>query len=304
MPDMQKLITNFKNYLTQQDMSYNTIRNYICDIHNFHVWYDKTYAEDDFTKTDVQQLDFYRDYLVHSKRSPVTTVNRKIQALRRFFGYLLEIGGMKQNPVSKVRFLKKVRNICPKTLSKQEIHSLLSIASRAKHNTGKRNYAIIQLILQTGLRVGEVVNLEMRDLCLYERTGSVRVVDGKGGKEREVPLGINIRKALSSYLKDREIENDRPVFLTKQGGKMTSRSIQLMINNSALKAKITRIKVTPHVLRHTFATNYLRQNPNCLVELSDLMGHDSIDTTAIYTKASAERLASTIEKSQFMADDL
>ena len=121
----------------------------------------------------------------------------------------------------------------------------------------------------------------------------------KGHKEREVPLNSSARKAISSYIQNKERDPSTPVFLSKHGKIHSARALQKVISNLAKKANITRIKLTPHVLRHTFATNYLRANPECLIELATLLGHESLDTTAIYTKVSIEHLNETLEKSQF-----
>lgn len=184
------------------------------------------------------------------------------------------------------------------------MHALLSIAGSSPHGLSSRNYAVIQLMIRTGLRISELINLQWRDLALYERSGSIRVVDSKGHKERVIPLNSSARKAISSYIQNKEYDQTTPVFLSKHGKIHTARALQKIVSNLAKKANIRRIKVTPHVLRHTFATNYLRANPDCLVELSLLLGHESIDTTAIYTKASTERLSATLENSQFAHDNL
>jgi len=148
-------------------------------------------------------------------------------------------------------------------------------------------------LLQTGIRVGEIVNLEIRDLTLYDRSGEIRIVNAKGGKERTIPLNSSARKALRNYFEGRSLEEERAVFLSKQNKKMTVRAVQKVINSLAGKAGIENM--SPHTLRHTFAINYLRSNPECLVELSALLGHESLDTTSIYTAASKERLANTVE---------
>ena len=135
-----------------------------------------------------------------------------------------------------------------------------------------------------------------------EATG-VTVVDGKGRKHREVPLNSIARRALTNYLETRDIiEPDDFVFITKRGVSGTIRALQLLISGLATRAIITRINVTAHTLRHTFASRFLQANPGCLVELSMLMGHESIDTTAIYTKASKETLAAQIERSGVNVD--
>ena len=140
----------------------------------------------------------------------------------------------------------------PSALNKTEVHALLSIAGRnleGKQIIPKRNYAIIQLILQTGLRVGEVVNLQRQDIMFSARAGQVRVVDGKGHKERIIPLNSTARRALANYLKLREeLGATEPIFISKRGQVPTTRAIQKIISSLATKANIDRIRVSPHTL--------------------------------------------------------
>jgi integrase/recombinase XerC len=200
---------------------------------------------------------------------------------------------VKKNPSEKIKFLRRIKRTQPRALTKKDVHKLLSVTSHSSHGTQKRNYALVQILLQTGIRVGEVVNLETRDLTLYDRSGELRIVNAKGGKERTVPLNSYARKALRNYLEEKFIEGRSIVFISKQNKKMTVRAVQKVISNLSKKAGIEYM--SPHTLRHTFAINYLRSNPECLVELSTILGHESLDTTSIYTVSSKERLATTIE---------
>ena len=139
----------------------------------------------------------------------------------------------------------------------------------------------------------------MADVRLRDRTGSVRVRQGKGRKEREVPLNASAPRALRTYLEPRgTLPPDAPLFLSGRGGAMAVCSIQNLIAQLARRAKITRVRVSPHTLRHTFALHYLRQNPGKLVELASLLGHESLDTTALYTRPSIDDLAEDLERSR------
>lgn len=303
MSNIKTLISDFVNYLKKQDLSENTIKSYQSDLVIFFKWYSETYTEDVIEKITSHHLNFFRDQITH-ERFKTASINRKIQTLRKFFSFLVVKKVIRTNPSKAIKFIRKTKPTSPNALNKQEVHALLSGAGNSPHGLGSRNYALVQLMLQTGLRVSEVINLQWQDITIYERSGSVRVVDSKGHKERTVPLNSTARKAISSYIQDRELEMITPLFLSKQGELPTARSIQKLVSNLARRAKVTRIKVSPHVLRHTFATNYLRTNPECLVELAALLGHESLDTTAIYTKASPERLSKTLEDAQFTDDEL
>jgi site-specific recombinase XerD len=177
---------------------------------------------------------------------------------------------------------------------------LLRAAGQSRHGLAKRNYALIQLMLQAGLRVGEVAALSVVDVRIRERSGIVRIRQGKGGKEREVPLNATARRALSIYQESREKTGaEYSLFTNARGKRLPTRTIQAVITELARRAKISRVKVSAHTLRHTFALNYLRQNPGKLVDLATLLGHESLDTTAIYTRPSGEELAADLERSRY-----
>jgi integrase/recombinase XerC len=164
----------------------------------------------------------------------------------------------------------------------------------------RRNYALLELLLETGLRVGEAARLVIADCDMKDRSGLVRV-HGKGEKEREVPLNASARRALTLYLKTREdSESEEPLFLSERGGgAMSLRTMQATIQKLARRSKITRIPVSGHTCRHSFALAFLRRNPGKLFELAMLLGHESLDTTVAYLRTSAEDLAQAVE-----ADDV
>jgi integrase/recombinase XerC len=173
---------------------------------------------------------------------------------------------------------------------------LLGVAGTSRKGQRRRNYAIVQLLLQTGLRVGELVNLRVRDITLQARSGWIRVRLGKGELEREVPLNGSARRALGLYLGTRTETNNRdPLFTSQRGEALSERSVQALIQTLARRAKLVRIPISPHTLRHTFALSYLQQNPGKIVELAHLLGHESLDTTAIYTQPAVEDLVRDLE---------
>ncbi len=290
---LNKLLNDFQEKMIAEDFSDNTIKNYISDVRTFCKWYQEIDISNDLKKVTHYHLGAYKDYLIHNQRKKVSSINRAIQALRNFFQFMIGKKLIKKNPSEKIKFLRQIKRTQPKALTKKDVHKLLSVTSHSSHGTQKRNYALVQILLQTGIRVGEVVNLETRDLTLYDRSGELRIVNAKGGKERTVPLNSYARKALRNYLEEKLIEGRSIVFISKRNKKMTVRAVQKVISNLSKKAGIE--DMSPHTLRHTFAINYLRSNPECLVELSTILGHESLDTTSIYTVASKERLATTIE---------
>ena len=298
---MDPTIKRFKQYLSKQDLSERTIKGYLDDLNFFTHWHEEIQHKkiDWLTITDFD-LQTFRQYLVNGKRQKVSSVNRRIQALKRLFDWADDHGLLiltHENPTEHLRFMRRKAATQPHALTKTDVHNLLRAAGQSSHGLSKRNYAILQLMLQSGLRIGEVIKLRYGDIILQARSGSVNIVDGKGHKSREVPLNITVRHALQNYFKQcKPKKADDPVFHSKRQQRLSLRSMQSMIHSLVLRTKLP--SVSAHTLRHTFATNYLRANPNQLVELAQLLGHDSLNTTAIYTKASQAQLAEAVEKSE------
>jgi site-specific recombinase XerD len=138
---------------------------------------------------------------------------------------------------------------------------------------------------------------------MNDRSGSVRIRHGKGLKAREAPLNATARRALKRHLERRQASGkDAPLFISSRDTAMPVRTIQAVIANLARRARLKRVAVSAHTLRHTFALGYLRDNPGKLVELASLLGHESLDTTAIYTRPSRDDLAADLERSHLNAD--
>lgn len=294
-------LTPFKSRLIEQGYSEITIKGYLYDLNHFFRWVSEMHT-DAIDVKDVSDADLraYRQELINVRRQKSASVNRRLQAIKSFFTWATQTNAISKNSAQGVRFLKKKPPLKPLALRKSEVHALLRVASSSPHRLSDRNSALLQLMLQAGLRVGEVVKLQYRDITINQRSGAVRIYETKGFKEREVPLNSSARKALSQYIESREnsIQLEDPLFITKQGKAPTVRALQLVIMNLGRRANINRIRVTPHTLRHTFATNFLHANPGNLVELAMLLGHESLDTTAIYTKASREKLEQGVEGSE------
>lgn len=298
------LLNEFRKTLEKQDLSRASITSYLQGIKVFTTWALDFYQQEvsllEITSNDLRA---YREYVSKVLRRKPATINHHIQVLKRFYAWALQARLISDDPALALHFAKRMTNTQPQALNKEEIHALLRAAGLSTHGLAIRNYAIVQLMLQTGLRVAEVKNLIFRDVVIRERSGFVTIVDGKGRKHREIPLNSVARRALTSYLETRAaIAADDSLFTTKRGVSGTVRALQQLITGLAIRANITRINVTAHTLRHTFAVQFLQANPGCLVELAMLMGHESIDTTAIYTRASKEKLAEHIERSGINID--
>jgi site-specific recombinase XerD len=294
------LLDAFQAYLVRRDLALATVRVYLHDLKVFRDWLAWVYETPAVSLGQVGTADLatFRKHLLHEKAQRATTINRRLQSLRLFYNWLTQHRGAQDNPAEHLHFLREGRRPQPAALKRGEVLALLRAASASPHGMAKRNIALVQLLLQTGLRVSEVAALKQEDVKLGARTGQVTVRAGKGLKFRQLPLNATARRALQNYLETQiESKPQRPLFFSKRQTPLSVRAIQNVIAELARRAKITRVPVSAHILRHSFAINYLKSNPGKLIELAGLLGHESLDTTAIYARPSQEDLADDLERS-------
>jgi site-specific recombinase XerD len=288
--------------LARDDLAPATLRGYHYDLRHFLAWH-RTVHDGAFALEGLadHELIAHRQHMIAAGRRPAT-VNRRLDALRRLGRWARRTGALAV-PALDVRPMRTVRNRQPVGLTDAEVHALLRAAGASSHGLATRNYALTQLMLQAGLRVGEVAALQVADLTMNDRSGSVRIRHGKGLKAREVPLNATARRALKQHLEGRQASGkDAALFVSSRETAMPVRTIQAVIASLARRARLKRITVSAHTLRHTFAIGYLRDNPGKLVELASLLGHESLDTTAIYTRPSRDELAADLERSRLNVD--
>jgi integrase/recombinase XerC len=298
-------MTAFLASLAKDDLAPATLRGYRYDLRHFLAWH-QTIQDSAFTIEGLAayELIAYRQHMVAAGRRPAT-VNRRLDALRRLCRWAQATGALAADAARDVRPMRTVRNQQPAGLTDIEVHALLRAAGASSHGLAARNYGIVQLMLQAGLRVGEVAMLRVADVTMSDRSGSVRIRHGKGLKAREIPLNATARRALKPFLEERPIpgkNKDAALFISSRNTAMPVRTIQAVIASLARRAHLKRAAVSAHTLRHTFALGYLRDNPGKLVELASLLGHDSLDTTAIYTRPSRDDLAADLEHSHLNVD--
>ena len=297
-------LQTFLDRLAADDLSAATRRGYRYDLLQFIAWYtDLNNVVPELRRLTEHDLITWRQHMMMQGGLKAASINRRLEAVRRLLRWAEAHGAVARNVALHVKSVRVVRERGPLGLTAAEVHGLLRAAGESSHGLARRNYALVQLMLQTGLRVGEVAALRRRDIALRDRAGTVRVRNGKGLKEREVPLNATARRALRQLLEQEPTAPpEAAVFRSGRNAAMPIRSMQNAIAALVRRAGLVRSDITAHSLRHTFALAWLRQHPGQLIELSQLLGHESLDTTAVYTRASAADLARGVEQTPFNLD--
>jgi integrase/recombinase XerC len=286
-------IDRFLHHLVEQDRSASTVENYGRDLQTFARWFeqsnDSPFSALALTATDVRE---YRQLLRQKKAAPAT-INRVIAALRAFATWAVAAGELDASPIDGVRGVEEQPH-APKWLEKADqgrlVRALEAAVNAAKTEAAKRqairDYAIVIMLLNTGLRVGELCALERSDVQLSERKGSVKVRYGKGGKQRVVPLNLDARRALRDWLKARPQTDIEALFVGKRLEPLQSSGVQRLLAEYGRRAGV---EVTPHTTRHTFAKRLVDSGVS-LDRVAALLGHASLNTTRIYTTPSERDL--------------
>lgn len=274
-------IDKFIKYLSiERNYSENTILSYQNEILKFALYYKK-----DISTAKTEDI---KKYLEIKNKLSNKTIAHKISSLKAFYNYLLREEIIHNNPANNLIRPKNTFKL-PDVLNLEEINLLLDINIKTPYNA--RDKAILELLYSTGIRVTELINLQYAnidfDLCI------IRVM-GKGRKERIIPFGDYVIDALNIYLKNyRPLinkNNNNYIFINKSGNKISRQFIFNMIKKECLKKGIKK-NVSPHTLRHTFATHLLKNGADLRI-IQELLGHENLSTTQIYTHISKEKLQS------------
>jgi site-specific recombinase XerD len=273
-----------KFLIAEKNLSPFTVRNYRSDIHDFARYLE---TEEDIGPLNADRLSFRR-YLAYARANDIATASltRRAGTIRNFYGFLSREGHLAANPLAGVSAPKRERRL-PSILSREDLVNLIQSADDDTPQ-GLRNRAILELMYAAGIRLGEVVGLDIKHVDLGERTV---LVHGKGNKERMVLIGEPSERALHRYL-DRArpklaVGGIQALFLNRDGGRLSGRSVQQIVRRHALRAGLD-VRVYPHLLRHSFATHLLDGGAELRV-VQELLGHASASTTQIYTHVTEEQ---------------
>ena len=274
-----KEIDNFL-YFLKKELNYSdyTIKNYQLDLTDFFKYVDKSNI--DFLSIENIHVRGYLKYL-DTCNLKNTTISRRISALRTFYNYLLEKGLVKSNIFLNVKNPKLEKKL-PNYLNYTEIEELLASIDTS-NSEGLERTLLIEMFYSTGCRVGEMVNVKISDIDFYNKT--IKVM-GKGSKERIVYYGDYASKYLEDYLKNKDKKGY--LFTNKRGEKLTIEEVEYIVRD-IMKHISIKTHVTPHTLRHTFATHLLNNGAD-IRTVQELLGHANLSTTGIYTHVSSDRL--------------
>ena len=292
---VEELLTRFEEHLTRLALASSTIVNYLTDLRTFARWHAEARGSAvsllELTPDDIVE---YRHYMQTCEKWSPATINRRLQAIRKFYSFTMETGLTEGNPASEVQLLPTSEPNPPRVLAPEEVARLLQAVQRGRPSLVKRDYAILQLLLQTGIKLGELTELRLSDVQLWGNgEGLLLVGEGDGYGGRQVPLNSLACAALQDYLQVRPSSAiSERLFLSQDGNHISKRTVQRLVNAYAKAAGLEN--VSTYVLRHTFAV-YTLADTGDLSLVARLLGHRCRETTAKYLTACDQYPASDVK---------
>ena len=284
---------NFKNYLKlERGLSDNSVKSYDYDLMLFKKFLVSNKINDTPLNCKPETIKNYLYKSFSAKKS--TSQARSISAIKSFFNYLIFEGYIKDSPISNIESPKQEKKL-PEVLTEDEIKNLINSIDLNK-SFGQRNKTIIEILYGTGIRVSELVNLKLSNIFFKE---NIIKVTGKGDKERFVPLGEIASKEMKIYINNRnELKIDSKssdiLFLNRYGRGLTRSMIFKIISDASKRIGLDK-KISPHTLRHSFATHLIKNGAD-LRSIQLILGHESITTTEIYTHLDVFHLEEVLKK--------
>ena len=280
-------LRSFLNYLlVDKGLSNNTVKAYEADISSFFQWLDN----EDLKYKNLQEdhINQYISFLFQRKMRS-SSVNRKISSIKSFYIFLVKRNFVKNSPLNDLVTPKQEKYL-PESMSEAEVDKLLNSPDVA-NKIENRDKAMIEMLYATGMRISELVNLKITDVDMKR---CVVKVFGKGSKERLVPFGETALDSLRSYLNEREQSSSKEIFLSNRGKKMTRVAFWQRVKVYLIRENLKN-SISPHTLRHAFATHLLNRGAD-LRSVQLLLGHSDLSTTQIYTHIAKQRLSDVLKK--------
>ena len=280
-------LRSFLNYLlVDKGLSNNTVKAYEADISSFFQWLDN----EDLKYKNLQEghINQYISFLFQRKMRS-SSVNRKISSIKSFYIFLVKRNFVKNSPLNDLVTPKQEKYL-PESMSEAEVDKLLNSPDVA-NKIENRDKAMIEMLYATGMRISELVNLKITDVDMKR---CVVKVFGKGSKERLVPFGETALDSLRSYLNEREQSSSKEIFLSNRGKKMTRVAFWQRVKIYLIRENLKN-SISPHTLRHAFATHLLNRGAD-LRSVQLLLGHSDLSTTQIYTHIAKQRLSDVLKK--------
>lgn len=295
---MDDRITHFLNFMSvEKGASGNTVAAYKNDLFQFDTFITGISGNGKPRDWEELERDLILQYLVtlKARNYAEATVARKVAAIKSFFQYMQAEGVIRRNPAESLESPRVGRQL-PKPLSVTEVDELLEQPLKRHSPEARRDRAMLELLYATGLRVTELVSLDMDDVNM---SGPYVRCMGKGSKERTIPIHEQAASAVIDYLNDGraalvKARKETALFVNRRGERLTRQGFWLILKHYAKEAKIAT-PVTPHTLRHSFATHMLRGGMN-LRHVQELLGHANISTTQVYTQIANEHVRSVYDK--------
>ena len=285
---MEKLIKKYREYLVSQNYSKHTLRAYLGDVEQFFDFIKKFFPDENVSIEEINKS-MFRDFLQHlsEQKDGNRTLARKVISIRAFFSYMIQNGYTTHNPLIEIK-IPKFEKYVATFLTEDDMRFVLQIPDQ-EDALGIRNLAILELLYSTGIRIGELAGLKIKDVDF--RQNQIKVL-GKRSKTRIIPMGSFAIAALEKYLKIRDSfikDMDVPeVFVSKNGNPLSADELRYIVNKY-LKVIEKSKNYSPHTLRHTFATHLLNHGDD-LRSVQELLGHSSLTSTEVYTHTSMQKL--------------
>lgn len=288
---MNEVLNEFSAELVRQDKSLITVKHYVNDVDLFGRWIEASYGEAfNPMKTVQREITEYRSYLTTVQCASASTINRRLASLSKFFGWLLASGCIKTNPVSGVRGIA----VIDPGIQSIDTASLRRLLREVHVHDNKLHICIIEILAGSAMRVGELCALTTSDAVISERKGTLHVRNGKGRASRQIPMNVDVRKAVANWLEVRPMSESNYLIIGQRGDRMTPSGVWRIVKRYAALAGMPDMKI--HQLRHCALTRLVREFGVDLATCAKISGHRNLKTLLRYCAPTEQDVSDAIDK--------